>query len=214
LKIKNLKVENIRTSVNKCSLCEHLNDSGALSISKKEIGLNYIYPQETPINIFFIAESPPRPGNGFFYDPAAINTRFRDKLFDLLNRSCCGPIDNLEDFNNKGYYLADAINCRWDKSIKRNLPNRVFFNCSIYLSLQLELFKPKYIVAMGNSARNSLRFENVQRSIEILDIPESNIVGISFILVASNETDAQRIEKLKPICESLFRHNDQRNCKR
>ena len=212
MKIDKSKKEALRNSVNECSLCEHLDNSGALSISEKEIGLNYIYPQETPINIFFVAESPPRPGNGFFYDQASINTRFRDKLFKLLNRSCCGPIDNLEDFNNKGFYLADAINCRWDKSIKKNLPVGVFSNCSKYLSRQIELFKPKYIVAMGNSAKKSLRFENVKNSINNLDIPQSHIVEISFILVASNQTDLERIENLQPICRDLFQHNVQRTC--
>lgn len=211
MKIDKSKKETLRNSVNECSLCEHLDNSGALSIFDKEIGLNYIYPQETPINIFFVAESPPRPGNGFFYDQTSINTRFRDKLFDLLNRSCCGPIDNLEDFNNKKFYLADAINCRWDNNIRR-IPKKVLLNCSKYLSKQIELFKPKYIVAMGNSAKKLPRFENVQNSINNLDIHQSNIVEISFILVASNQTDLERIEKLNPICRDLFRHNVQRTC--
>jgi uracil-DNA glycosylase len=187
----------IKKSVHACKQCKDLDDTGALCIDQKEIGLDYIYPRKIPINILFVAESPPKPGNGFFYNPQNTNHKFRNKLFKLINESGLGSIDTLDAFTKRGFYLADSLNCRWNKSIKKYLSVKVFNNCSLYIAQQIELFKPKIIVAMGNKASISLSYPNVEEAIRNVKIPDDNIIRMSFILVASNETDAQRIEKLK-----------------
>jgi len=192
-------VRRIRGTVHACKKCDGLDDTDALCIDQKEIGLNYIYPRKTPINILFVAESPPKPGNGFFYDSQIANHRFRNRLFKLINESGLGHVNTLEDFTGKDYYLADALNCRWNKSRKNYLSVKIFRNCSLYLAQQIELFKPKLIVAMGNKASISLSYPHVEEAIGRVKIPDANIIRMSFILVASNETDAQKIEKLKSI---------------
>jgi len=114
----------IRESVENCNLCKDIDQSGALCIQSKEIGLKYNHSTKMPISIFFLAESPPANGKGFFYDESSLNTRFRNKLFSLINEAGIGKVEKLEDFSNRGYYLADALNCRFDKSIKKYIPNR------------------------------------------------------------------------------------------
>ncbi len=193
-------IEGIRRSLSECRLCQGLDRSGGLCIDKKEIGLNYMYPLNIPIKILFVAESPPKPGNGFFYDETSRNTLFRETVFDLINSAGFGPVTKLYEFNQKGYYLADAINCRWDKGKSQHLRTGVYLNCSKYLEQQINLFKPECIVAMGAKARNSLIFENVTRSIQGAGILPSNIVVMSFPLGVGRymkETHAERVEKLR-----------------
>ena len=193
--IDNKLARRIAKAIQACKKCEGLEDTGALCIDQKEIGLDYIYPRKTPINILFVAESPPRPGNGFFYDLRYTSHMFRNKLFKLINESGLGPVCTLDAFRDSGYYLADSLNCRWNKPKRNYLPVRIFQNCSLYLAQQIDLFKPKYIVAMGNKASNSLSYPLVEEAINKIGMPDDNIIEMSFILVAPNETDAQRVEK-------------------
>ena len=193
------KADYINQTIKECRRCSAYSDNGALCMNNKEIGLSYSYPQSTPIEIMFVAESPPAPGKGFFYDDTSINIAFKKKLFKLINKSGIGVVKSLEDFSNNGFYMADAINCRWDKTKKKNLPKAIFNNCSYHLAEQINLFKPKYIVAMGANAQKSIKLDKPRLVIENLGIPDKNIIEISFILVAANETDDQRISKLKKI---------------
>ena len=196
--IDSQKAQSIENSILQCLKCQGL-AKNALQVDNKEVGLSYSYPQSTPIHTMFVAESPPAPGKGFFYDLKSHNTRFRDKLFRLINTAGLGRVNSIKDFNDKGYYLADALNCRWDKSQKSSLSSKVFQNCSVHLARQIELFKPRYIVAMGRSAQKSLGFDEPTKIIRSLAIPRQNIIEMSFILVAPNETDGQRINKLSTI---------------
>jgi hypothetical protein len=206
--INNKFKDYIRESVENCTLCTGIDESGALCIHSKKIGLQYNHPTQLPITILFLAESPPAPGKGFFYDETSQNTKFRDKLFYLINEADLGRVETLYDFNNRGYYLADTFNCRWDKSIKRYIPKEIIKNCSIFLVKQIKLFRPRFIVAMGGTAKYSLKLESVLNVIDSLDIKESKIVEMSFPLTASKETDNDRIKKLKRIAnERAYRFN-------
>jgi len=193
------RANHISREIIDCRLCDAYSNNNALCIDDKEFGLNYFYPPSIPIEIMFVAESPPAPGKGFFYDKDSTNKKFRNKLFKLLNKSGLGSVHSLNDFTKKGYYLADAINCRWDKSKKKSLPKTVFQNCSFHLAKQIKLFKPNFIVAMGCNAQISLTFHKPRMAINDLAIPDENIIEMAFILVAPNETDEQRIRKLKKI---------------
>jgi uracil-DNA glycosylase len=203
-------VRKIKETVHNCDLCKELDNTGGLFIDQKEIGLDYSYPKRFPIKILFVAESPPRPGNGFFYDDQNYpNHRFRNRLFSIINQADLGPVDSICKFTKKGYYLADAINCRWDKSLGRNLSRAVFKACSEHLSQQIRLFQPIFIVAMGRNAQNSIQIEPVQDTIQDVKIPSERIINISFPVVASNETDKNRVKSLRPIteyCKSLRNH--------
>jgi hypothetical protein len=191
----------IKGDVHSCRLCEGLDDTGALCIDQKEIGLDYddYSPKTFPINILFVAESPPKPGNGFFYDAEYQDLLFRKRLFKILDRAELLSDLTLDGFCSKRYYLADSINCRWDKNRKRDLPDDVFRNCSKFLARQIEMFRPKFIVAIGNIAQETIHYEAVQEAIKNAKIPKGNIVPISCVVVASNETDEDRIASLQPI---------------
>jgi hypothetical protein len=196
----NYNIKNyIRELVNNCNLCNDIDRSGALCINSKEIGLNYNDIPKVPIKVLFIAESPPPRGKGFFYDLSSINTKFRDKLFCLINEAGLGRVKKLEGFSKLAYYLADAINCRWDKSIKNYISRRIVKNCSAHLVEQIKLFKPRFIVAMGTTAKYSLKLKNVKEIMGEFEIHADHIIEMSFPLTAVNETDRERISKLKKI---------------
>ena len=189
----------IRRRILTCKSCADLDNTGALCINEKQTGLSYMYPKKTPIKIMFIAESPPKPGRGFFYDNETKSPRFRNRVFKLINSAGLGPVNSLKDFNDREFYLTDAINCRWDKERKKDLSIDIFRNCSRFLRDQIKMLKPLYIVAMGNKAKHSIVFDNVIKAMDELRIPKKNIIRISFPLRAANETDEERIEKLRGI---------------
>lgn len=197
-------IESIRNQLKSCKSCLDLDKTGALCIHEKQIGLFYTYPRSIPINVMFIAESPPKPGNGFFYDEQTKSPGFRNRVFKLLNRAGLGPISSLQEFTDKGFYLTDAINCRWDKDKKRDLSINIFRNCSIFLEKQIRLFRPRFLVAMGSKAKQVLTLDNVENIVREMRMPETHIVRMSFPLRAVNETDGQRIDKLKRLAKLLL----------
>jgi uracil-DNA glycosylase len=198
------QVRRLRNAINGCYACLDLNEQGDLSVGEKEIGLSYLYPSRVPIRIFFIAQAPPKPGHGFFYDKTSRNPRFREKLFKLLNEAGLGPLENLADFNAQGYYLSDAVYCRWGGKF---IPKRIMTNCSVHLARFIQLFKPKFIAAMGNVAKGSLKLENVHDAIRSLNNPPGSVVEMSMIVTASSETDSDRVKKLRSIAQKLMSLN-------
>jgi len=196
------QAEAIKNAVLNCQFCSGYTGKG-LCINHKEIGLNYEFPKKERINIMFIAESPPKIGNGFFYDLSSTNNAFRKKLFKYINGTKLGTVNTVRDFTSKGYYLADAINCRWDKGDtgKSRIPDAIVMNCSFYLSKQIELFKPRFIVAIGNAAKEALKNNRCKEVIEKLskEYPVEDIIEMTFITTSPHETDEERIAKLKTI---------------
>ena len=73
----------------------------------------------------------------------------------------------------------------------------------MFLENQIGLFRPRFLVTMGNKAKQALTFNNVENTIREVRIPETNIVKMSFPLRSVNETDEERIEKLKRLAELL-----------
>lgn len=196
-----MEAERIKQSVIGCRLCGDFGTKG-LCIDQKEIGLKYTYPNTVPINILWVAESPPQPGNGFFYDQSVKVSRFRDALFDYINLSGLGPVYCIKDFNAKGYYLADVINCRWDKNKQSAVSKRVANTCAKYLAEQINLFKPRFIVFMGDVASGSMRNLDVFEAIKQNQTLEG-ILEMSFIMTTPKETKQERIEKLKKLAKRL-----------
>lgn len=196
-----LSANQIKNGIMSCQLCSGFNAPG-LCINYKEIGLSYSYTQNTPINILWVAESPPKPGNGFFYDLKYRDSKFRNALFDYINWAGLGPVDNLDEFNMKRYYLADAINCRWNKEIQKVIPKKIARTCAPHLAKQIELLKPRFIVFMGKIASETRKKREVK---EAMDRNENMItfVDISFILTSPAQTKEERIALLKKIADKL-----------
>jgi len=145
----NKELTTLRDAVISCTQCEGL--SPAIYPFGKALGLQYVSPV-VPLNILFVAESPP--AEGFFYDEHdGTPARFRRRLFDLINLADLGPVDSIASFNRRGYFLADAINCRWDKSVKpTGQLSAIKRNCSRHLRSHITALRPKAIVLMGNIA--------------------------------------------------------------
>ena len=177
-----------------CQRCDRQNYRG-LGIDEKQFGMMYSYPNTVPIDVLFVAESPPKPGNGFFYNEQ-LPSRFRNILFGYLNESGLGPVASIAEFTAKKYYLADAMNCRWDKSEQQNIPKKVFMNCREYLRRQIFLFQPRIIVCMGNAATESIE------AMTGIDFVEYT-VKMSFIMTAPNETREDRKAKLRVVANAL-----------
>ena len=196
-------LKKIEQDILNCQLCEHYNSNGALCISQKETGLKYGYPN-CNTEIMIIAESPPAPGKGFFYNTSSKNNRLRKKTFDLINKSnlVTQSLKSLGDFDKAGFYLADAINCRWDKSISKSLSKSVFTNCSKFLIRQINLLKPRAIITFGKKAKKSIEFTDDQKIIYQINLSSTKIINLQFPLGNGrymNETDDDRIKVMRTL---------------
>lgn len=189
--------------VNACSKCMGI--CKAVGPYGKDIGLDYVTPK-IPVEIFFVAESPPSNKGNFFYNEQATDTRFRKRLFKLINLAGLKPVNSIKEFNSRGYYLADTINCRWNKNkkeAKQPSPkqlNKIISNCLFYLRIQLEVLKPKSIVFMGKLAERVNNYEELQSTISKLEIINSRVIEMPFILTAPVKTEVL-VEKLSALKE-------------
>ena len=196
-------INSLSEEIMDCQLCSGNNHRG-LFIDEKQIGIMYSYPNVMPIDVMFVAESPPKPGNGFFYNEQ-MPSKFRNILFDYINQSGLGPVASIAEFTAKKYYLADAMNCRWDKTEQRNIPNQVFANCREYLRRQIHLFQPRIIVCMGNAAAESI---NAMTDIDFVE----HMVTMSFIMTAPNETKEERLVKFRGVAQKLITYRGGCTC--
>lgn len=188
--MKSLK--QISDSISACDLCKNYKLPG-LCIKQKETGLKYGYPK-TEVKILLIAESPPV--NGFFYDTETEN-RLSKEVFKLLTLSGFGTINTLSDFDSAGFYLADSINCRWNKRESRNLPVSVYKNCFIHLKRQIDYFNPLAVITLGTRASESL-LKLTKYNFKILKLQFPFGVGKYM-----TETREERIDKLKDFKQQL-----------
>ena len=192
--------------VRACDKCKGICE--AIFPHGKDIGIDYA-PLTPPIKIMFVAESPPGSADNFFYNSNAQDTRFRKRLFKLINESGLGSVHTLDDFNQHSFYLADAINCRWNKSEGSNgkklfkQPTSTALkviakNCLPYLTAQIDLLKPQSIVFMGEMAKNASHQGAVQAAINSLGLRDSQLVRMPFILTAPVKTEVL-VSSLKQI---------------
>ncbi|MCP3923586.1 MAG: hypothetical protein GY714_13485 [Desulfobacterales bacterium] len=190
-------LENCLKEVKSCTKCSEICE--AIGSYGKDIALDYITPK-IPSEIVFVAESPPSNKGNFFYNKQATDTRFRNRLFKLINLAGLGTINSIDEFNSKGYYLADTINCRWNKNkneSKQPSPKEldtIISNCTFHLKNQLEILKPKSIVFIGKVA------EKIKHSEELQSVINSKIVEMPFILTAPVKTEVL-VEKLSELNE-------------
>jgi hypothetical protein len=178
--------------VNSCSKCEGICE--AIGPYGQDIGLNYVVPV-IPVEIFFVAESPPSMKGNFFYNEKATDTCFRKRLFNLINLAGLKTVNSTKEFNSRGYYLTDTINCRWNKNKKavkqpsQKQLDRITSNCINFLKIQLEALKPKSIVFMGKLAKKARRSKALMSVISELEIIDTRIIEIPFILTAPVKTE-------------------------
>jgi hypothetical protein len=182
-----------------CNKCEGI--SSAVFPYGREIGLSYVKPK-LPAEVIFVAESPPGSRENFFYNEKSLDISFRERLFKLINLAGLKPVSSVAEFNTRGFYLADAINCRWNKNrtdeqqpSKKQL-NIIINNCVEHLVNQIQALKPKAVVFLGKVAQKAGESQKVQEVLGHLNIPKRNIVRMPFILTAPVETE-DLVTKLK-----------------
>ena len=194
-------LENCLAEVRNCERCAGI--CHAIGPYGTNIALNYIEPI-VPTEVVFVAESPPDKKGNFFYEPAASDTRFRNRLFELIEKAGLKPVKTVCEFTARGYYLADAINCGWNKNeaaARQPTPKKmdeILGNCLGYLETQLRYLRPKSVVFMGKLSEKAVDSEFVSRILTELKIPEERIVKMPFITTAPVKTDSL-VEKLKPL---------------
>ena len=185
-----------------CNKCEGI--CNAIFPYGKEIGLSYLDPK-IPAEVLFVAESPPgSPGSreNFFYNEESQDPRFRERLFKLIALAGLKPTSGVLEFNSRGYYLADAINCRWNKDREdvrqpsANQLEKIINNCSEHLFVQIQTLKPKAVVLLGKVAQKAGESPDILRVFRQLNIAEQNIVRMPFILTAPVKTE-DLVAKLK-----------------
>lgn len=178
--------------VNSCTKCAGICE--AIGPYGQDIGLNYIDPV-FPVEVLFVAESPPPVKDNFFYNEKATDTRFRERLFKLINLAGMKTANSIEEFNLRGYYLADTINCRWNKDKKKvKQPSQKQLdtftsNCLNFMRIQLELLKPKSIVFMGKLAEEARNSKSLRTIVSELKISDKHIIEIPFIITAPVKTE-------------------------
>ncbi|MBP7769894.1 MAG: uracil-DNA glycosylase [Aliarcobacter sp.] len=137
--IKNVKLpdnlELLKNSVQHCYLCEH-------SKTRKNVLFGYGNPNS---NIMFISDEPSNSEDdlGVFYS---------GKSGELLKKM----IENVLNINKEDVYLTTLVKC---KSLN-GLINSNIDTCNDYLLKQIELVKPKLIVALGEKSYSYLLKNN------------------------------------------------------
>ena len=148
----NKELQELCSGIEGCTKCENL--SQAIYPLGKAIGLTYVEPK-IPCRVLFVAESPP--AAGFFYDTTPVQSPFRNRLFRLINEAGLPPANTIQEFNERGYFLGDAINCRWDKSEPTGSLSKIRSNCSEHLKNLVVALNPQAVVLMGKTAKLSYR---------------------------------------------------------
>lgn len=133
----------------KNELCEYCSE-------KKEVFIGERVVSQIPAftggeKIFFLYKAPPK-SEGHFYDSLTLS-RFREKTFELL-RKVGFEIQNIEDFNNNGFYLSYVVKCPF----KRDEVSYTGLPCyEKRLLKEISLVSPNVILPMGNTATRAIQ---------------------------------------------------------
>jgi uracil-DNA glycosylase len=146
--------------IESCKLCESIVFNGFVDVSEKPYIKYKVYEERVPntIKCLFIAESPPGDVNTFFYYPCTGNF-LREILLKSLGINAGGE-EGLREFQRRGYFLIDAIECRVKKTGKGVIPLEVVKTCKTILLAKIELAKNrgvKKIVVLGSTALEALK---------------------------------------------------------
>jgi uracil-DNA glycosylase len=146
--------------IESCKLCESIVFNGSVNVSEKPYIKYKVYEERIPntIKCLFIAESPPGDVNTFFYYPYTDNF-LREILLKFLGINA-GREEGLREFQRRGYFLIDAIECRVKKTSGGAIPREVIEKCKPILSAKIELAKnrgAKKIVVLGSTALEALK---------------------------------------------------------
>lgn len=116
------------------------------------------------VKVLFIAESPPRNSEGYFYNPKTdknCKPTLRVSLFELLEIGARNAESGLQEFKDRGFFLVDTIKCRCRKR-SGSPPRSVIRTCATkWLPQELSHLRwPKRICILGKTAQLGLSMVN------------------------------------------------------
>jgi len=170
-----------------CKKCADLEFSNRLNFVGKpfvKFQVEEIWKPEQ-VKVLFVAESPPWNGKqSYFYNqtPGDKRTNLRKEVLSLLN------LKSLEEFRTKEYYLIDVIKCRFNKKVKKNIPEETIMTCSEqFLEKEIKQLNPKKIFVLGNTAKKALQRMTKFKELtyhKVTDNYEAELSGYHIILSA------------------------------
>ena len=141
-----------------CQECINLDCADRLKTNEKPYVVFEVAEKWLPkgsVNVLFVAESPPWNGEQrYFYNTLKTGKRggLRKEILKWLG------LPSLDSFKNEGYFLIDAIKCRFNKSEKSNVPKQILSKCSNkFLAEEIRSLRPKTIFVLGDSAKKALQ---------------------------------------------------------
>lgn len=112
----------------------------------------------TKVKVLFIAESPPKDGDGGYFYNAKTEGRLRNKIFNLLDIHEEKAEKGLQRFKKRNFFLIDTVKCRLDKSKRKSVPQKVIKRCAEnFLQKEIDDLKPGKICVLGRTALKGLR---------------------------------------------------------
>jgi len=155
-----MELKELTKKIESCKLCESIVFDGSVNVSEKPYIKYKVYEERSPntIKCLFTAESPPGDVNTFFYYPYTDN--FLRKIPLKFLGINTGGEEGLREFQRRGYFLIDAVECRVKKTGGAAIPLEVINNCLNILSAKIELARTrgaKKIVVLGSTALEALK---------------------------------------------------------
>ncbi|RLF22200.1 MAG: hypothetical protein DRN15_07390 [Thermoprotei archaeon] len=151
--------------IDSCSRCE--------VIDKPYVKFK-VYEKWLPCQVkaLIVMESPP-PGlkKSFFYNTNSPD-RLRRNLAFILRLARTGD-EVIEWFRSRGLFITNAVKCR---PLSRERVSIMAKNCKFILRREVELLKPEVIIAMGLTARRSIRALSLRSMVRIIELPHPNYI--------------------------------------
>jgi len=156
-----MELEELIGKIKSCDRCKNIVFNGFVNVGEKPYIKYGVYGGRVPdtIKCLFIAESPPGDERTFFYYPYTGNF-LRERLLGFLGIRAVGGEEGLREFQERGYFLVDAVECRVKKTGGAAIPLEVINNCLNFLSAKIELARTrgaKKIVVLGSTALEALK---------------------------------------------------------
>jgi len=156
-----MELEELIGKIKSCDRCKNIVFNGFVNVGEKPYIKYGVYGGRVPdtIKCLFIAESPPGDERTFFYYPYTGNF-LRERLLGFLGIRAVGGEEGLREFQERGYFLVDAVECRVNKVGKGTIPREVINNCLNFLSAKIELARTrgaKKVVVLGSTALEALK---------------------------------------------------------
>jgi uracil-DNA glycosylase len=155
-----MELEELIGKIERCKLCESIVFNGSVNVGEKPYIKYGVYEERVPstIKCLFIAESPPGDARTFFYYPYTGNF-LGERLLGFLGIHAGGE-EGLQEFQERGYFLVDAVECRVKKTGGTAIPLEVINSCLNFLLAKIELARTrgaKKIVVLGSTALEAPR---------------------------------------------------------